>query len=162
MRKHSVIFAAVLCMATVVHASVPQKLSDFHDGERVIYGRLIEAYRHNQLAETIHQREILARNFPKSVHLDNAYYLTGLLQFQNNRLAEAVRDFGIVADHFPRSNKRPSALFAKAVTYGKLGLKPQAVRIWKMIMSDYPGSVESQRASLQLKAINLESTNKVK
>jgi TolA-binding protein len=99
----------------------------------------------------------LARNYPKSVHLDNAYYLTGVLQFQSNRYAEAVRAFGIVADRYPQSNKRPAAMFAKARTYELLGLKPQAKRLWNLIVKEYPGSQESQRAWMQLKVATMDS-----
>ncbi|MGL1148021.1 tetratricopeptide repeat protein, partial [Vibrio parahaemolyticus] len=82
------------------------KLNAFSEGERLLYTRVVEAYRKGDLNETIKQRELLARNYAQSIHLDNAFYLTGVLQFQNNRFAEAVRDFGFVEKHYPKSNKR--------------------------------------------------------
>lgn len=73
-----------------------------------------------------------------------------MLEFQNAMYGEAVRDFNKVTDQFPKSNKRPSALFGLAATYDRLGLKPQAIRVYKSVMKDYPGSQESQRAWMHL------------
>lgn len=152
MKKHAVISViALVLLSNFVHAATPKNLNAFSEGERLIYTRVVGAFRKNDLAETIKQRDLLLRNYPSSVHLDNSFYLTGVLQYQNNQYAEAVRDFGVVTDRFPKSNKRPAAMFAKASTYEKLGLKPQATRLWKLIVKEYPGSQESQRAWMQLK-----------
>ncbi|MBX3021932.1 MAG: tetratricopeptide repeat protein [Bdellovibrionales bacterium] len=152
MRKHAVINLIALCLSsTLVHAAVPKKLNAFAEGERLVYTRAVEAFRKNDLNELRKQRDLLVRNYPNSIHLDNTYYLSGVLQFQGGQYAEAVRDFGVVSEKFPKSNKRPAALFAKAMTYEKLGLKPQAERLLQMIVKEYPGSQESQRAWMQLK-----------
>lgn len=152
MKKHAVISViALVLFSSFVHAATPKNLNAFSEGERLIYTRVVEAFRKSDVVETKKQRDLLVRNYPTSVHLDNAFYLSGVLQFQNNQYAEAVRDFGVVTERFPKSNKRPAAMFAKAVTYEKLGLKPQATRLWKLIVKEYPGSQESQRAWMQLK-----------
>lgn len=152
MQNVIVSFAIVLLGTTFsAHAAVPQKLNAFTEGERLLYTRVVEAYRKGNLTETLKQRDLLARNYARSVHLDNAYYLSGVLQFQNNRLAEAVRDFGVVEKNYPKSNKRPAAMFAKAMTYEKLGLPAQSKRLMQLIVKEYPGSQESQRAWMQLK-----------
>lgn len=150
MRKQSVIAAAFLLSAIHAHAAVPKKLAVFPEGERLIYGRVVDAYRHNDLAKLLHQRQLLERNYPASIHLDNAYYLSGMLQFQNSRYGEAVREFNTVTDRFPKSNKRPGALFALAMTYERLGLRPQCDRVMNSIIKEYPGSQESQRAWMHL------------
>jgi TolA-binding protein len=126
-------------------------ISKFPEGERLVYTRLVEAYRRNQLSEVTRQRQILERNYPTSVHLDNAYYLTGMVEFQNNRLGEALKSFDIVKERYAKSNKRPSALFAMAMTYQRLKLAPQAHRVFERIIKEYPGSPESQRAWMQLR-----------
>jgi TolA-binding protein len=152
MRMHAVITRIALCLTSVAtFAATPPKLNAFSEGERLLYTRIVEAYRKNDAAELTRQRDLLAKNYPKSVHLDNAFYLSGVLEFQNNHMSEAVRNFGIVADRYPHSNKRPAALFAKAMTYQKLGLKPQASHVLNEIVKEYPGSQESQRAWMQLK-----------
>jgi TolA-binding protein len=133
-----------------VFAAVPKQLNAFSEGERLIYTRLVQAFRKDNLAEAMKQRQLLSRNFPLSVHLDNAYYLTGVLKYQRQNMAEAVRDFAVVVDRYPKSNKRPAALLAKSMAYNALGLKPQATYVWKKIVTDYPGSPEAQRAMTQL------------
>ncbi len=150
MRKQSVILTLIFLSGAQLFAAVPKKLSVFPEGERLIYGRLVESYRKSDMAQVIQQRQLLEKNYPRSVHLDNSYYLTGMMQFQNARYGEAIRDFNIVTDKYPKSNKRPGALFAMAITYERLGLQPQAVRVWETIMKDYPGSQESQRAWMHL------------
>jgi TolA-binding protein len=157
MRKQIVITLIAAALTSIAHAAVPQKLNAFTEGERLVYTRVVEAFNKNNLKAALHERSLLARNYPKSVHLDNAFYLTGVLQFQAGRYADAVRDFGVVENQFPHSNKRPSAMFAKAMTYEKLGLKPQATRLWNLIVKEYPGSQESQRAWMQLKVAALDS-----
>lgn len=132
-------------------AATPKNLNAFSEGERLVYTRLVEAYRKNQLDEVIKQRQLLERNYPKSVHLDNAYYLTGMLEFQNQYMAEAVKSFNTVTDRFPKSNKRPAALFGLAMSYQRLNLQPLSSKVLKQIAKEYPGSPESKRAWMQLK-----------
>lgn len=153
MRKHAVIFSALVSLGSsnFVFAAVPKKLNAFPEGERLIYGRLVDAFRRNQFPQVIQQRQLLEKNYPSSIHLDNSYYLSGMLRFQNGQYGEAIRDFGAVRERFPHSNKRPSALFAMAMTYDRLALKPQAVRVLEGLIKEYPGSQESQRAWMQLK-----------
>ena len=131
-------------------ASTPEKISLFPEGERLVYARLMEAFHHNQLNEVVRQRQLLERNYPKSVHLDNAYYLTGMLEFQSNRLGEALKTFAVVKDRYVKGNKRPSALYGIAMTYERLNLAPQAHRVFERIMQEYPGSSEAQRTWMHL------------
>lgn len=149
-KKQAVIFALAIFSAGNLFAAVPKKLSLFPEGERLIYSRLVDSYRRNNLAEVLRQRQLLEKNYPQSIHLDNAYYLGGMLQFQNARYGEAVRDFNVVTDRFPKSNKRSSALFAMAMTYERLGLKPQTRSVLQTLIKEYPGSQESQRAWMHL------------
>jgi TolA-binding protein len=137
-------------------AAVPPKV-DLHktalfpEGERLVYTRLVEAYHRNQLQEVIKQRQVLERNYPRSVHLDNAYYLNGMVELQNNRFGEAIKTFDVVKNRYVKSNKRPGAMFAIGATYQKLNLPAQAHRIFQKIMTEYPGSPEAQRAWMQLR-----------
>lgn len=150
MKKHLVISSLVLLSGLPALAAVPKKLNAFEEGERLVYTRVVEAFRKNKLAEVVKGRQLLERNYPGSVHLDNAYYMTGMLEFQNNQIGEAVRTFNTVTDRFPQSNKRPAALFGLAMSYQRLGLQPQSLRVMNEITKQYPGSPESQRAWMQL------------
>ena len=148
--KWMVLTVLMLCVSIPASAAVPKKTNAFKEGERLIYTRLVESYRKNNLAELTRQRKLLERNFPKSVHLDNAYYFAGMLEFQNDRLSEALRNFGHVSDRYPASNKRPAALFGKAMAYKRLGLSPQFSKVLNQIIKQYTGSPESQRAWMHL------------
>lgn len=143
-----ILMAAINCLPAF--AAVPKKLNAFSEGDRMVYTRLVEAYRKNNLAEVRKQRVTLEKNYPQSLHLDNAYYLTGMLEYQNQYLGEAVRSFNTVTDRFPKSNKRPAALFGLAMSYKRLNLKPQALRVFNEVTQEYPGSPESQRAWMHI------------
>ena len=140
-----------LLAAPQAFAAVPKNANAFSEGDRMVYARLVESYRKNELSEVQRQRQILEKNYPQSVHLDNAYYLSGMLEFQKEYLGEAIRSFNVVAKRYPKSNKRPAALFAKAMTYKRLNLGPQAVRALNEVTKEYPGSPESKRAMMQLR-----------
>lgn len=150
MKRIFALFVLMSGWSYSTYAAVPKKLNAFSEGDRMIYTRLVDAYRKNNLAEVQRQRQVLEKNYPQSVHLDNAYYLTGMLEFQEQRIGEAVRSFNTVRTRFPKSNKRPAALFGLAMSYKNLNLRPQAIRIFKEIAKEYPGSPESQRAWMHL------------
>jgi TolA-binding protein len=150
-KKLFVIMGLAIVTSGHAIAAVPSKINAFQEGERLLYTRLVEAYRKNQLADVTRQRQVLEKNYPKSVHLDNAYYLSAMLEFQDGKIGEAMRTFNTVTDRFPQSNKRPAALFGLAMTYKRLGLQPQALRVLHSIVKQYPGSPESQRAWMHLR-----------
>lgn len=151
MRKHAVIGVIILAIARSALAATPHKLSNFPEGDRMVYGKLVQAFRKNDTQELAKQRQLLERHFPNSVHLDNAYYLTGMLEFQNGQMGESIRSFNVVADRFSKSNKRPAALFAMAVAYNRLNLKNQALRVWQTVIEEYPGSPDAERAKMHIR-----------
>lgn len=157
MKKHTVIALMLSMIVVPTFAATPKKMQAFPEGDRLVYSRLVQAYRKSDLIEVLKQRNILQKNFPKSVHLDNAFYLSGMLEFQNNRIGESVRSFGVVSNSFRKSNKRAAALFAKGVAYQRLNLQPQAKRVWKSVIQDYPGSPEAQRAWMHLRMAKVSS-----
>lgn len=158
-------WAIVLTVASSIftaHASTPKNLSQFPEGERLIYMRVIDAFHKNKLLEALHETAVLERDYPSSIHLDNAYYLVGSLEYQNNQLGEALKSFGIVRDKFEKSNKRPAALFAMAMTYERLNLGPQARHAFDGLMKEYPGSPEAQRAWMHLQLLRNGKASYVK
>lgn len=144
-----------LLLSANAGAAVPGKLAAFPEGERLVYSRIVEAYRHNNYAAIVKQRQLLEHNYPRSVHLDNAYYLSGMLELQNNRIGEALKTFDVVRDHFAKSNKRPAAMFASGAAYQKLNLPVLANRVFQRVITEYPGSPEAQRAWMQLKVTKI-------
>jgi TolA-binding protein len=151
MRKQVVIGVLTLVMTEFALAATPQKLSQFPEGERLVYGKLVQAFRKNDMPEVMKQRRLLERHYPASVHLDNAYYLMGMLEFQNSQIGESIRSFNVVTNRFPKSNKRPAALFAKGAAYSRLNLRDQALRAWRSLIDQYPGSPDAERAKMQIR-----------
>jgi TolA-binding protein len=129
----------------------PSMQSAFPEGERLIYTRLIEAYRKGNRQELLSQRQLLEKNYPTSIHLDNAYNMVGMLEFQGGRYGEAIQNFQVIRQRFPKSNKRSSALFATAMAYDRLKLPAQSKRLIHELIQEYPGSPESLRAQMFLK-----------
>ena len=154
MRTQLVQFALIVLLPFASVSSWAVAKSDlrrsFPEGERLLYTRLVVAYRHADLPEVMRLRQSLQSHYPASVHLDNAYYLSGILQFQKNHFGEALKSFDVVTEKLTMSNKRPSALFAKAMTYGRLNLNKQAHDLFSTLLKEYPGSPESQRAWMTL------------
>lgn len=130
--------------------STPIK-SQLPDGDKVIYGRLVEAYRQQKLKDVVNQKNLLQKNYPGSIHMDNALYLSGLLQVQKNRIPEGLKDLSALEKNYPKSLKRPSALFVKAMAYQKLNLPVQQKSVLEELTKKYAGSVESQKAWVELR-----------
>ncbi len=121
------------------------------EGEKAIYLRLVEAYRKGNVKDAYKFRDLMLKHYSRSIHADNALYLTGLLDYQRGRLAEAVANFGEVIKRFPKSNKRPAAMYAKSQAYSKLNLPDYSRNLLEQIKKEYPGSPESQRAMIDLR-----------
>lgn len=143
------IFLAVLSIS--VGAVPERKMNAFPEGERLIYMRIVELYRKNQIDELLKQKRLLESRYPASIHIDNVYYMLGRMDYEAGRYGEALRAFGIIDRRFEKSNKRPAALFAIGSTYQKLGLNNMADHVWHRLISQYPGSQESLRAQMQLR-----------
>ncbi|MGE0762015.1 MAG: outer membrane protein assembly factor BamD [Bdellovibrionales bacterium] len=142
-------FAAPLPMSS---QPKKQKLgASLPEGEKAIYLRLVEAYRKADVNETYKFRDLMLKNYPKSIYADNALYLAGLLDYQRGRIAEAVQNFGELSRRYPAGNKRPAALYAKSIAYNKLNLPHLSKQILEEITRLYPGSPESQRAWMDLR-----------
>ena len=121
--------------------------------EKLLYASLIKAYRKDDLVQTREHLETLIGFYPQSVYADNAFYLIGILQMKKGQLGESIATFDRVIKEYPRGNKRASALYAKGIAYKKLLLlKPARDHLMKVI-ENYPGSLESQRAKVELNLI---------
>lgn len=125
----------------------------FGPGEKVAYAKVIQSYRKESLKETNESVQTLLKFYPRSIYADNALYLQGILQMKKGQTGQAIQSFDQVIRDYVKSNKRASALFAKSVAYKRLNLKNTAMKYLKMVMKDYPGSVESQRAWVELRLI---------
>lgn len=142
----SVVGVSAYAVSTPIKNQLP-------DGDKVIYGRLLEAYRQQKVKDVVDQKNLLQRNYPTSIHMDNALYLSGLLQIQRNRIPEGLKDLSNLEKNYPKSLKRPSALYAKAMAYQKLDLPHQQQSVLHELTKKYAGSVESQKAWVELRVM---------
>lgn len=158
-KKHSVIKISLACFFNICaflfssfsRGAIAPLHNAFPEGERLIYTRLIEAYRHGNRADLLAQKQLLEKNYPASIHLDNAYNMVGMLEFQGGRYGEAIQNFQVIRKRFPKSNKRSSALFATAMAYDRLKLPVQSKRLMHELIREYPGSPEALRAQMFMK-----------
>ncbi|MEO0335053.1 MAG: tetratricopeptide repeat protein [Pseudomonadota bacterium] len=121
--------------------------------EKLIYASLIKAYRKDDMKQTQSQLDQLVSYYPRSVYADNAYYLTGILQLKKGYLGQSIQTFDRVIKEYPRGNKRASAMYAKGIAYKKLRLVKPAKKHLNDVIKSYPGSLESQRAKVELRLI---------
>jgi TolA-binding protein len=148
----NVLMTALTCTFSFsTWAAIPSMQKSFPEGERLIYTRLVDAYHHGRVQEVEQLRQNLEKNYPGSIHLDNAYNMVGTLQFQEGRYGEAIQTFQAVRARFPKSNKRPAALFATAMAYDRLKLPVQSKRVLTELSTEYPGSPEALRGQMFMK-----------
>jgi TolA-binding protein len=146
----------VAATATKKDRMVLSGVDAFGPGEKVAYAEIIQNYRKENLSQTVKSVEVLLKFYPKSVYADNALYLMGILYMKNNQMGPAIRSFDQVIKDYPKGNKRASAMFAKSIAYKNLSLNGNAKRYLQDVIKSYPGSVESQRAWVELRLMNKE------
>ncbi|MCB0408463.1 MAG: tetratricopeptide repeat protein, partial [Bdellovibrionales bacterium] len=122
-------------------------------GEKVAYAKIIQFYRKENLADTLKAKEDFLRIYPKSIYADNALYLSGILLMKNGNMGPAIQAFDQIIKEYPHGNKRASAMFAKSIAYKNLNLNSQAIKYLQKVMKNYPGSLESQRAWVELRLL---------
>jgi TolA-binding protein len=139
-------------ISTSAWAAIPRANSNaFPEGEKLVFAKLLESYKKNDLQDVIKQKKLLESHYPQSAYMPSALYYIGSLEFQQNQFGEALRAFDQVIDRFSVSRKRVSALYGMGMTYKKLNLHQQADAVFHRIIDQYPGSPESQRAWLELR-----------
>ena len=77
--------------------------------------------------------------------------MAGLLNVTNRNYGRALKSFDAILVNDPKGSQASKALFAKAIVYKKMNLPGPSKDILQKVQARYPGSVESQRASLELK-----------
>ena len=132
---------------------ITTKEAEFPEGERLLYDKILKAYRKDKLKKVSQSTELMMKWYPQSIYIDNAVYLMAELALKNGHFAEAIRGFDFVIKRYPLGNKRASALFAKAVAYRRLNLAKQAKRTLYILIKTYPGSPESFRAASELRLL---------
>lgn len=122
------------------------------ENDITLYAELVSAYHaDNEIAFKSRLQNLMNR-FPQSSYADNALFLAGRMALDHNNYAEAIKYFAQIEKDYPRSNKVAAAKFAKAMTYKKMNLPDFATRNLQEVRKRFPGSPESFRAQVELKA----------
>ncbi|MBC86486.1 MAG: hypothetical protein CL677_04840 [Bdellovibrionaceae bacterium] len=131
----------------VFSADVPR------NNEKRAFQFILTAYKQKDRPKVFAGITALKKDFPNSVHLDNAYYLFARLNLEAGNYGEALRNFDRVIKDFPIGNKRPSSIYGKAQTYIKMNLPKMAKQAFTQLMNEYPDSLEAKRAEVEIRLI---------
>ena len=97
--------------------------------------------------------EDFVKSYPQSDYIDDAYYLSGLMNLADKNYGKAILAFNKVINDYPNGNRVEAAHFAKAATLKKMNLKNLAAEAYAETAKKYPGSPEALRASDELKLV---------
>lgn len=121
--------------------------------EESIFEKIMDKYRNNDLRAMEAYSNLLINKYPLSHLADNALYYEGMLALNSKNYGKSLEYFQKVIALYPQSNKAVSALFAKGVLYRKMNLNSESESILKDLQHRFPGSPESLRAELEIKAL---------
>lgn len=127
---------------------LPQPLN-----EDTLYAEVITSYRSANLQKLLFFQKELSSRFSKSVHVDNAVFLSGKLLFRQGQLARSLSFFHSITEKLLQSNKRPAALLMKARVYIQLNLPEVALATLQQLRKEYPGSPEFYQAEGEIQLI---------
>ena len=82
----------------------------------------------------------LVRRFPQGRYADRAAWKIGWLAYKNDQFAEAAATFEAAAVASPRANYRPSWLYWAARSHDRLGDRPAAAPLYRVVAGDYLNS----------------------
>ena len=94
----------------------------------------------------------LVRRFPRGRYADRAAWKIGWRAYKNDRFAEAAATFEAAAVASPRANYRPSWLYWAARSHDRLGDRPAATVLYRVVASDYLNSYYGRLVSKVLAA----------
>lgn len=120
------------------------------------YAKVIQAYRQGDSTVLNKSVRLLIKNYPESVHADNALYLNGLLALSKGQYKRAIKNFSLLQRFYPQANKFPAALVGKGIAYRKLGKLDKAEKAFKTVQDKFAGSPEFFQAGVQLKLLRQE------
>lgn len=93
------------------------------------------------------------RYYPETDLASNAQFYLGEISFAQAQYSEAMTAYTKVLDNYPKSFKLAAARLKKALALIEVGEKATAIRELRNVVTMYPGSEESRRASAKLKEL---------
>lgn len=118
-----------------------------------IYRRALEAYRTGFYVESRQLFYAVIEKYPKGRFVDHAYYWAGLTLFAEKEYRESIKAFEEL-EKFQGSEKQDDALFKKALAYYKLEERESSRELFQKLVSEFPASSYSERASLYIDEIS--------
>ena len=92
----------------------------------------------------------LVRRFPRGRFADRAAWKIGWLAYKDDRFAAAAATFEAAAAASPRANYRPSWLYWAARSHDRLGNRPAATALYRVVAADYLNSYYGRLVSTVL------------
>ncbi len=84
---------------------------------------------------------------------DNAYYWLGEVFLIQDNPKKAVKSFRNGLEAFPEGAKAPGNLLKMGIAFQKMGQKKFAKSAWEKLRTDFPDSVEAEKAQKKLKEL---------
>lgn len=97
--------------------------------------------------------------FPTSDLASNSQFYLGEIAYQQNDFRGAIAAYENVLMNYPRSFKLAASLLKKGMAELELGEKPAGIRDLRAVISRFPGSDESRRASAMLRGMGVSTSS---
>ena len=146
------IVAAVICAGRSASAfsktaqqSTVDNESATASGEHLLYSKVIDSYRAQQLGDLNRAVDLMLKAYPKSVHTDNALYLKSDLLLAKGQYQNSLDTIDLLLKNFPSSNKRVSALYLKSQALKQAKQTRGSEVAAQEVQKRYPGSIEAAK-----------------
>jgi tol-pal system protein YbgF len=97
--------------------------------------------------------EKIIKDFPKSVHSDNAQFWIGEIYYREKWYEKAILEYQKVIENYPKGNKVPASLLKQGFAFLSLGDKANARLILNELARKFPKTNEGKIATQKLKEI---------
>jgi tol-pal system protein YbgF len=98
--------------------------------------------------------------FPTNDLASNSQFYLGEIAYQQNDFKGAIAAYELVLMQYPHSFKLAASLLKKGMAELELGEKAAGTRDLRAVVTRFPGSDESRRASAKLREIGASSTSR--
>ena len=100
------------------------------------------------------------KHFPTNDLASNSQFYLGEIAYQQNDFKAAITAYEEVLMEYPHSFKLAASLLKKGMAELEIGEKSAGTRDLRAVVSRFPGSDESRRASAKLREIGASSTSR--
>lgn len=94
--------------------------------------------------------DIILREYPNSIHYDEALYQKAFIDLYDRSYAVAISGFSALINQKLKSPLRPEALLRRALAYRNIGKDDEAIRDYQTIINEYTTHANANSALLSL------------